>query len=131
MITLSADFLDVRVVDQDSLTQLSSLLVWVSRRRPLWIINVAGRDIDFVQKIFMLKGQLRATPRTKTPRALRGRLKPGRLAANEPKLRPRHAEPRDERSPGDSPADRAMAVRLIKGCGPCLITDPTAKTSTP
>src|SRR5262245_52583410 len=103
----------------------------VLRRHAPRIIKPAGRDIDFVHKTFRVKGQLRATPRTKTPRALRGRLKPGRLAANEPKLRPRHAEPRDERSPGDSPADRAMAVRLIKGCGPCLITDPTAKASTP
>src|SRR5262245_27395839 len=78
----------------------------VLRRHPLRIIKAAGRDIDFVRKIFMLKGQLRATPRTKTPRALRGRLKPGRLAAHEPKLRSRHAEPRDARSPGDSPAYR-------------------------
>src|SRR5262249_49564511 len=103
----------------------------VSWQHPLGFFKAAGRDIDFVQKIFMLKGQLRATPRTEAPRTLRGRLKPGRLAAHEPKLRSRHAEPRDERSPGGSPADRAMAVRLIKGCGPCLITDPTAKASTP
>src|SRR5262247_4063973 len=103
----------------------------VLRRHPLRIIKVAGRDIDFVQKIFLLKGQLRATPRTKTPRALRGRLKPGRLPAHEPKLRSRHAEPRDERSPRGSTADRAMAVRLIKLSGRCLITDPTAKASTP
>src|SRR5215813_5585719 len=98
----------------------------VLRRHPLRIIKAAGRDIDFVQKTFMLKGQLRATPRTKAPRTLRGRLKPGRLAAHEPKLRPRHAEPRYEWSPGGSSADRAMALRPTKGCGPCLITDPTA-----
>src|SRR5215475_13419644 len=102
----------------------------VLRRHPLRIIKAASRDIDFVQKIFMLKGQLRATPRTKTPRAFRGRLKPGRFAAHEPKLRPRHAEPRDKRSAGGSPTDRAMAIRLIKGRGRCLITDPTAKAST-
>src|SRR5262245_41444294 len=103
----------------------------VLRRHPLRIIKAAGRASGIVPKTFVLKGQLRDPPRTETPRTLRGRLKPRRLAAHEPKLRSRHAEPRDERSPGGSPADRAMAVRLIKGCGPCLITDPTAKASTP
>src|SRR5215510_4055000 len=103
----------------------------VLRRHPLRIIKAAGRDIDFVQKTFMLKGQLRATPRTETPRTLRGGLKPDRLPGHELKLRSRHAEPRDKRSPGGSTADRAMAVRLIKLSGRCLITDPTAKASTP
>src|SRR5262249_42171922 len=102
----------------------------VSRRHPFRIIKAAGRNIDFVQEIFMLKGQLRAAPRTKTTRGLRGRLKPGWFAAHEPKLGPRHAEPRDERSPGGSPADRALAVRLIKVSSSCVITDPTAKAST-
>src|SRR5262245_15458245 len=102
----------------------------VLRRHPLRIIKAAGRDIDFVQKIFMLKGQLRATPRTKTPRGLRSRLEPGRLAGQEPKLTPRHAKPRDKRCSSGSSTNRAMAVGLIKGCGRCLITDPTAKAST-
>src|SRR5262245_66665334 len=102
----------------------------VPRRHPLRVVKAAGRHIDFVQEIFMLKGQLRATPRTKTPCTLGARLKPGRLAANEPKLRPSNTEPPHERSAGGSTADRAMAVRLIKGRGRCLVTDPTAKAST-
>jgi hypothetical protein len=101
----------------------------VPRRQPLWVIKAARCDVDFVQEIFMLKDQLRATPRTETPRALRSRLKPRRFTAHEPKLRPKHAEPRDERGAGGSTTDRAMAVCLIKGPARCLITDPTAKAS--
>ena len=102
----------------------------VPRRQPLWVIKAARCDVDFAQEIFMLKGQLRATPRTETPRALRSRLKPHGLTAHEPELRPRHAEPRDERGAGGSTTDRAMAVCLIKGRTRCLITDTATKAST-
>lgn len=102
----------------------------VPRRQPVRVIKAARRDVDFVQKIFILKGQLRTAPRAKTPRTLRSRLKPRRLTAHEPELGARHTEPRDERSAAGSTTDRAMAVRLIKGRGRCLITDPTTKAST-
>lgn len=102
----------------------------VPRRQLVRVIKATRRDVDFVRKSFMLKGQLRAAPRTKTPRALRSRLEPRRLTAHEPELGARHAKPRDERSATGSTTYRAMAVRLIKGRGCGLITDPTTKAST-
>ena len=41
--------------------ELTTRLCVVPRRHPLWFIKAARRDVDFVQEIFMLKGQLRAT----------------------------------------------------------------------
>ena len=118
-----------QLIGQFDPAELATRVCVVPRRHPLWFIKAARRDVDFIQEVFMLKGHLRPTPRTETPRALRSRPKPRRLTAHEPELRPRHAEPRDERGAGGSTTDRAMAVCLIKGPARCLITDPTAKAS--
>jgi hypothetical protein len=53
-----------------------------------------------------------------------------RLTANEPELRARHAEPRDERSFARSTADQAMAVCFMKRSAQCLVTNSATKTST-
>jgi hypothetical protein len=101
----------------------------VPRRRRVWHIKAARRDVDFVQEVFVLKGQLRAALRTETARAFRRRPKAGGLTGGEPELRPRHTEPCDERSASRSTTDRAMAVCFMKGRTRCLITDSPAKAS--
>ena len=97
--------------------------------QPVWFIKAARRDVDVVKEVFVLKGQLCAALRTKTPGALCCRSKLDGLTADKPELSPRHAEPRDERSARGSSADRAVAVCLIKGRAACLVTDPPAKAS--
>jgi len=100
-------------------------------REFVWGIKAASRNVDFVQEVFVLEGQLCAALRTDAPRSFRSRPEPRGLTAHEPELRSRNAEPRDERSAGGSTADRAMAVGLVKGCPVCLVTDLRAITSAP
>jgi hypothetical protein len=101
----------------------------ISRRQHIRVIKAARRDVDLLQEVFVLEGQLGAAPGTKTPPGLRSRTKPGGLAGHQPELRPSHAEPRDERSAGRSTTDRAVTVCLTKGRTRRLITDLTAKAS--
>src|SRR4030095_9843670 len=119
-----------QLIGQFDPAELATRVCVVPRRHPLWFIKAARRDVDFAQEIFMLKGHLRPTPRTETPGALRSRPKLRRLTAHEPELRPRHAEPRDERSASGSTTDGARVACLIKGRRRFLITNPTAKAST-
>jgi hypothetical protein len=129
-ITLPADFLCIRAADRPVYpTELATRACVVPWRQPVWVIEATGRDVDFVGEIFVLKGQLGAAPRTETPRALRSRPKPCRLTAQEPELRSRHAEPRDEWSASASTADGLVAVCLINGRARCLVTDLPAITS--
>ena len=110
-------------------TELATRPCVVPWRQPVRFIKAARRDVDFVKEVFVLEGQLRAALRTETSRAFCRRPKPGGLTAHKPELRPRHAEPRDERSARGPTADRAVAVCLMKGRAACLVTDPPAKTS--
>jgi hypothetical protein len=118
-----------QLVYQSEPTELATRPRVVSRWQPVWGIKATSRDVDFVQEVFVLEGQLRAALRTETPRAFRSRTKPRGLTAHEPELRPRYAEPRDERSAGGSTTDRTMAICLMEGSTRCLITDPSAKAS--
>jgi hypothetical protein len=118
-----------QLIGQFDPTELATHVRVIPRRQPVWVIEATSRDVDFVQEVFVLEGQLRAALRTETPRALRSRSKPRWLTAHEPELRPRHAEPRHERSASGSAANRAVAVCLMKGC-PCrLVPDPPAIAS--
>jgi hypothetical protein len=98
-------------------------------RKFVWGIKAAGCNVDFARQVLVLEGQLGAALRTETPRSLRSRPEPRGLTAHKPELRPRNAEPRDERSASGSTADRTMAVGLVKGPPVRLVTDLPAITS--
>jgi hypothetical protein len=110
-------------------TELATRACVIPRRQPVWVIKATCRDIDLIWEVLVLEGQLRAALQAETPRALHRRPKPRSLTANEPELRSRHAEPRDERRASGSTTDRAMAVCFMKCRARCLITNPPTKAS--
>ena len=111
-------------------TELATHVSVIERRQPVRVIQAARYHIDLIWEVYILEGQLCAALRTETPRALRSGAKLSRLTTNEPELRARHAEPRDERSFARSTADRAMAVCFMKRSAQRLVTNSATKTST-
>src|SRR5688572_1096805 len=86
----------------------------VLRRHEVRVIQAAGRDVDLVRKVRMLKSELRAAAPAKAAPPLGARPEAGRRPLDEPELRPRHAEPRDEGRTARAPANRAMAARFME-----------------
>jgi hypothetical protein len=60
-----------QLIGQFDLAELATRVSVVPRRQPFWVIKAACRDVDFVQEVFVLEGQLRAALGTEAPRALR------------------------------------------------------------
>src|SRR5262245_34546314 len=114
-------------LDPPELAARAGVIFW---RDSFGIIKAASRDVDLVRGVVVLKGQRGAAVRAEGPQHLRGRSESSRRARDESELRPWHAEPGYEWRGRSPAADRAVAIRLVKGCASGFVANAATEATT-